>query len=412
MLHIVPTRPVLRCLSFVVTFLCAGVMVDMAVAQTGAAAHEGSLLRESLVAESQPVLGRLFTWYGEAPSVTRRGAALADPPEPGDEVQSYDLIETLEDSELVLLLYHPTSPLSTPLRLELAPSSAVLLLDDGNIVLLDGHLRIHDMLSVAAEPASKTLPSEARPSEQYGRRLNYHRLDLSVGAGADIDIFTTLEAAALISSRAGRAELRVPGTGVPVQRVFVSPGAGALYDPATGLRNIEIDPGADAEVARLHSELADAAVSTGTTVIPDAAREYEQYREEFLKAYEVVFRDHALIQDLRRIDRAHLDGVPLGFAEILPDGSGRSLRDLDRNETTLAHAELGEAGATLFGAALDFDRAMRRVMRFVAQTHGDSVQELETVLNTREGHDRERLAAAYYAARLTLAPVPDRSSSD
>ncbi|TVR87338.1 MAG: hypothetical protein EA428_13280 [Spirochaetaceae bacterium] len=396
------------CLSCALALLCAGVWVDIGVAQAYPAVEAGSLTRESLVAESQPVLGRLFSWSGEAPLVTRRGAPLVDMPESGDGIQAYDLIETPEASELVLLLYHLTSPLSTPMRMELAANSAVFVLGNGHIVVLDGHVRVRDMPVTGEQRASEQLPSEQRA----GLQLSYNRLDLSVGAGADIDIITTIEGTALVSARAGRAELRVPDTAVPVQRVFVSPGVGAFYDPDAGLRNIEIDPGADAEVAQLQSELADAAASTSTVLLHDSAREYEQYREQFLRAYEVVFRDHALIQDLRRIDMAHIDGVPLGFFAISPDGSGRSLRDVSGNETTAAHNGLGDAAATLLGAALELDRAMRRVTRFVDLYLGDTVLELKTSLNNREGHDRERLAAAYYAARLTLSPMPHLVSND
>jgi len=355
--------------------------------------------QEAVVGGSQPVPGRLLEWHGDAPVLTRRGAPLVDLPELGDEVQSYDLIETHANSELVLLLYDLQSPLSTPLRLELAPDSAVLVLENGHIVLIEGRVRMH---ATVYGTASETGLQRSHP-------LTYGGLDLSAGAGADIDIVATIEGGVLVSARAGRAELRVSEPAVPVQRVFVSPGVGAVYYPSTGLRNIEIAPGADAEVLRLHSELANSVLPTATGLLSEAVREYAQYREQFLKAYEVMFGDHALIQDLRRIDRADADGVPLGFAEILPDGSGRSLRAIRENETATDTNELSQAGAELFQSAVELDRAMRRVSRLAdrhleAESGEHDVVELWTLLRNRAGHDRERLAAAYYAARLTTAP--------
>ncbi len=362
--------------------------------------------QEAVVSGSQPVLGRILGWSGEAPFITRRGAPLTSPPELGDDLQSYDLIETRPDAELVLLLYDVQSPLAIPLRLELAPESAVLVLGNGHIVLIEGRVRMH----------ATVYGADSETGLRRSRSLTYDRLDLSAGAGADIDISATREGGVLVSARAGRAELRTPEPAVPVQRVFVSPGVGAVYSPYTGLRNIEIAPGADAEVSRLHYELADSVLPPAGGLLHEAVSEYAQYREQFLKIHEAMFRDHALIQDLRRIDRARTDGVPLGFAEILPDGSGRSLRHIRENETATEADGLHELGAELFRSALELDRAMRRLSRLAerhleAEIREQDVVELWALLRNRAGQDRERLAAAYYAARLISAPLPVRSSS-
>jgi len=352
---------------------------------------------------SHAVLGHLVEWPGAAPALTRRGSLLINEPVSGDEIQPYDLIETPASSALLFVLYDTDTPLATPLRVDLAPASAVLVLDDGHIVLLEGRVRMRDM--------------------QGGRVLTYRNLELVPAANADIDIIVTIDDSVLVSARAGRAELGVSDSAVPVQRVFVSPGVGALFYAGAGVRNIQIEPGADTDVMRLYSELAEAAApeaadsevaapeveeSTSTNRLNEAVAEYEQDRELFLGAYEAVFRDHAIIQDLRRIDRAGVDGVPLGFAEIFPDGSGRSLRDISEDPTATATPAIPatdgpfQAGNALLQAALSFDRSMRRVTRFVGSRSDRSVGDLESLLDTRVGQDRERLAAAYYAARLLL----------
>ncbi|MFN2311647.1 MAG: hypothetical protein ABR590_06285 [Spirochaetia bacterium] len=371
-------------LNFLAVVVLAGVFVGPVVGQH--AVEKGS----------QAVLGHLVEWPGEAPSLTRRGALLINEPVSGDEIQPYDLIETPASSALLFVVYDTDTPLATPLRVDLGPASAVLVLDDGHIVLLEGRVRLRDM--------------------QRGRVLTYRNLEVVPAANADIDIIATIDDSVLVSARVGRAELGVSDPAVPVQRVFVSPGVGALFYPGAGVRNIQIEPGADTDVMRLYSELAEAAApeaaaSTSTNRFSEAVAEYEQDREQFLGAYEAVFRDHALIQDLRRIDRAGVDGVPLGFTEIFPDGSGRSLRDISEDPTATATPDipattatdgLVQAGDALFQAALDFDRSMRRVSRFVGSHSDGSVRDLESLLGNRAGPDRERLAAAYYAARLLM----------
>lgn len=388
------------CRKFLVAFFLSVACVGPTLAEAQAAA--GS--------QSQPVPGRLFAWRGDTPTVTRRGAPLVDPPELGDGLLAYDLIETSAASELVLLLYSLQNPLATPRHFELAPNSAVILLGDGGIHLIEGRVRLHDMAYSAALETGLSAPGM-----EPDHRLSHNRLEVSAGAGADIDMIATITGTVLVSARAGRAELQIPDPASPAQRVFVSPGVGALFYPPADVRNIEIEPGADAEVVQLHSELGDLMVSPEPFLFFEAVLEYQQYREQFLRAYEVVFRDHALIQDLRRIDRARADELPLGFAHIMPDGSGRSLRDLSETETTTDNNELSAAAAELFRIALDFDRAMRRILRVAtfyrnSEELADEVTELLAVLRNRGEYDRERLAAAYYGARLVSVDYLGRRS--
>lgn len=290
--------------------------------------------------------------------LTRHGEQLPEAPARGTVFQAYDLIETAAAARIVLHLESGTDE-AEELALELSPGSAFLVLPNRRVLVLAGSFQL-------------------QPGDP-GWVLEYRGLELVIGR-AELDLAVRSDGGLAVSTRSGRAELRITEGH---ERVFVSPGVAAEFHPQLGLRNRGLATG----------------THTGQGASP---KEYEQQRIRFLEAFARVFGEYGVIQDLRRIEQAERDGVPLAYLPLFPDGSGLSPVKLVESEGVPHQESIEAATRSLLQEAAAFDQEVRRI------TAGLSVQdadhELGELLQNRATRDRERLAAAYYAARLVLHP--------